>query len=281
MKEIKVKAPAKINLGLHVISKRDDGYHNIETIFYPIELYDVLTFKKADDFVFSSNNDELNQSPDNLVVKAKNLLEEHTKQKITVHIYLEKNIPVGGGLGGGSSNAASVLTSLNELFKLQIDYTSLKSLALRLGSDIPFFLKPEPCYGSSRGESLEYRALKISYPILIVNPGIHISTKWAYSKIIPKTPAFNLKDFTQEHLEAPNKLAKFLRNDFEDMVFDKYPEVKNLKEELSELGALFVLMSGSGSTIYSIFKGNSAAEKAVEDLSPQYFTFLQKSKEKL
>lgn len=276
MEEIKAKAPAKINLGLYVISKRDDGYHNIETIFYPIELSDILTFKRSDDFIFTTNNEELNKSSVNLIIKAKDLLEEETNQKINIQIRLEKNIPIGGGLGGGSSDAAIALISLNNFFDLRIDKKRLNALALKLGSDVPFFLNPKPCYASFRGEKFEERELKINYPLLIVNPGIYIQTKWAYSNIIPKEHEFNLKNLTQEHLDAPEKLSGILNNDFEEVVFNKYSEIKAIKEKLYELGAMFVLMSGSGSTLWSLFKDIKSAEQAKFKLDIKYFTFLQK-----
>ena len=139
MKELIVKAPAKINIGLNIVSKRNDGYHNIETIFYPLELYDQLTFKESNKFIFTSTNKELEKLNDNLIVKAKNLLEKETKQKINVDIHLDKNIPVGGGLGGGSTDAASTLISLNNLLKLKLSKERLQTLALELGSDVPFF----------------------------------------------------------------------------------------------------------------------------------------------
>jgi 4-diphosphocytidyl-2-C-methyl-D-erythritol kinase len=277
MDELKVKAPAKINLGLHVISNRDDGYHNIETIFYPIELYDILKFKKAKNFKFISDNNELSNSSDNLIIKAKELLEEEIKQKITVYIHLKKNIPIGGGLGGGSSDAAATLTTLNSFFNLKISEERLKILALKLGSDVPFFLNPVSSYASSRGEKLELRVLKINYPILIVNPGVLISTKWAYSSITPKIHEFNLQGLVQEHLDAPDKLSEILKNDFEEVVFRKYSEIKKLKEELFELGALFVLMSGSGSTLWSLFKDNSSVKEANIKLKTKYFTFQLKN----
>ncbi|MDO8549497.1 MAG: 4-(cytidine 5'-diphospho)-2-C-methyl-D-erythritol kinase [Ignavibacteria bacterium] len=277
MEELKVKAPAKVNLGLHVISKRDDGYHNIETIFYPIKLYDVLTFNKSKSFRFTSDNEEMNKSSDNLIIKAKDLLEEETKQKISVHIHLKKNIPIGGGLGGGSSDAAAALKSLNNFMNLNLDDIQLKSLALRLGSDVPFFLDPKPCFASSRGEKLEQKDLKINYSILVINPVIHISTKWAYSNIIPKAPVFNLEYLTQKHLDAPDKLSGTIKNDFEDIVFEKYPEIKKLKGELNESSALFVLMSGSGSSLFAIYKDNLSAEQIMNKLKTKYFTFLQKN----
>lgn len=276
MAEIKIKTPAKINLGLRIVSKRDDEYHNIETVFYPISLYDVLTFTNADNFKFTSDNEEINSSHDNLIIKAKKLLEAEIKKEIKVHIHLKKRIPIGAGLGGGSSDAAAVLNTLNKMFNLSLEEKKLQILAVRLGSDVPFFLDPQPAYASSRGEIIEFRDLVINYSILIVNPGIHISTKWAYSNVTPATPEFNLKDLTQKHLDAPEKLSGILENDFETLVTETYPEIMELKTKLLESGALFTLMTGSGSTFFSIYKNNDEAEKVEMELRKDYFTFLQK-----
>ncbi|RPI68731.1 MAG: 4-(cytidine 5'-diphospho)-2-C-methyl-D-erythritol kinase [Ignavibacteriales bacterium] len=277
MKEIKVKAPAKINLGLHVISKRDDGYHNIETIFYPVDLCDILTFRKDKYFRLTTNTKELNDSSDNIITKTKQLLEEEVKKEIKVHIHLEKNIPIGAGLGGGSSDAATVLTTLNSFLGLHINELTLRKLALRIGSDVPFFLKPKPCYASARGEILEERKLKINFPLLIVNPRVNISTKWAYDNVTPGTPKFNLKDFRQEHLDAPAKLTDILKNDFEEPVLNSYPAINKLKEVLTSSNALFSLMTGSGSTFYSILKDNESALELKERLRKDYFVYLQEA----
>jgi 4-diphosphocytidyl-2-C-methyl-D-erythritol kinase len=275
MEELKIKAPAKINIGLNVVSKRPDGYHNIETIFYPLRLYDYLTITKANNFLFTSNNSALISTNDNLIIEAKEKLEKEIGQKINVHIHLEKNIPIGGGLGGGSSDAASTLTGLNKFLELNLGYEKLLNLALYIGSDVPFFLNPKPCFAESRGEKLSSLDFTISYPILIVNPNIHISTQWAYNNISPQTPRFNLKDFTQEHINAPDKLSQFLKNDFEEIVFEKYPEIKKLKEGLRERGADFALMSGSGSTVFGIFRELPIAKKAERILRENYFTYIE------
>ncbi len=277
MEKLKIKTPAKINLGLHVVSKRDDGYHNIETIFYPIELYDILTFRKSGEFSFTSTNQDLNESPVNLIVKAKNLLEDETREKIKVHIHLEKNIPIGGGLGGGSSDAAATLVSLNKLFRLEINNERLKELALKLGSDVPFFLDPKPCFALSRGEKLEFINIKIPYSILIINPGIHLSTKWAYNKIIPMKPVFNLRQLTQQQLNAPDQLKIILKNDFEEIVFKDYPQIKQLKENLYKTDSEFVLMTGSGSTLFAFFKDELLGKKTRKELGEKYFIFYQKN----
>ncbi|MCP5064678.1 MAG: 4-(cytidine 5'-diphospho)-2-C-methyl-D-erythritol kinase, partial [Ignavibacteriae bacterium] len=140
MIEIKLKAPAKINLGLNIVSKRDDGFHNLETFFYPIKsLFDELTFTKATSFSFSCDNEFLQNEKNNLIIAAHNLLEDFTKKNINVKIHLKKNIPIGAGLGGGSSDAATTLVGLNSLFDLHLTITELNDLALSLGSDVPFF----------------------------------------------------------------------------------------------------------------------------------------------
>lgn len=274
MEKLKIKAPAKINLGLNVISKRQDGYHNIETIFYPLELSDLLTIRKSDSFKFTSNHSEITSTHDNLIIKAKEKLEEIIDQEIKVHIKLEKNIPVGGGLGGGSSDAASTLIGLNKFLELNLDYERLFSLALELGSDVPFFLNPKPCFAESRGEKIKYLDISIPYPVLIVNPGIHISTKWAYQNIIPQKSLFNLRNLTREHFNAPDRLSKLLKNDFEEIVLGKYPEIKKLKEWLYKEGASFVLMSGTGSSLFAVFPDNAVALKAKKTFEVNYFSYL-------
>jgi 4-diphosphocytidyl-2-C-methyl-D-erythritol kinase len=276
MNELIINTPAKINLGINVISKRDDGYHNIETIFYPIKLFDTLTFTKSDSFAFESDNDLLNNDPDNLVIRAKNLIELETGKIIKVKIKLEKRIPVGGGLGGGSSDAAATLLGLNSLFNLQLDNQKLSELALSLGSDVPFFLKPEPCFANSRGEKIQYLDISIPHPVLLVNPGIHISTKWAFSQIIPSKPSFSLRALTSEQIVNYELLRNNIVNDFEAPIFKKHPEIKSLKEMLYNKGALFALMSGSGSTVFGIFKNSDEEIILTSQIPDNYFIFLNK-----
>ncbi|OGV04139.1 MAG: 4-(cytidine 5'-diphospho)-2-C-methyl-D-erythritol kinase, partial [Ignavibacteria bacterium RIFOXYB2_FULL_36_7] len=266
---------AKINIGLNVVSKRQDGYHNIETIFYPLNLCDQLTIKEAGSFLFTSNNNELTSTPDNLIVNAKEELEKERGEKINVHIHLDKNIPIGGGLGGGSSDAASTLTGLNKFLELNLDYEKLFNIALSIGSDVPFFLNPKPCFAESRGEKFSYFNLSISNPILIVNPGIYISTKRAYEQIIPTKPEFSLTDIKQEHFDNFNELKEKVKNDFEQVVFSEFLEVEKLKKQIYKSGASFVLMSGSGSTLFGIFKDFAAGWKAKKNFEKDYFTYLQ------
>ncbi|MFA6980287.1 MAG: 4-(cytidine 5'-diphospho)-2-C-methyl-D-erythritol kinase [Ignavibacteriaceae bacterium] len=275
MKKIVIKSPAKINFGLNIIAKRDDGFHNIETIFYPIELHDVLTFEKAEKFSFTCNNELIKNDENNLVIRSVRLIEQLVKREIAVSIVLEKNIPLGAGLGGGSSNAAHTLLSINELFELQIRNETLHKFALQLGSDVPFFLNPIPSYASSRGEILSPLDLEISKPILLVNPGIHISTKWAYQNIKPKTPIIKLNSLSSESVNDIASLKGKVVNDFEEIAFAAHPKLAEIKNIMFDFKAEFVLMSGSGSTMFGIFPESNSAHKADQYFSKTYFTYLQ------
>jgi 4-diphosphocytidyl-2-C-methyl-D-erythritol kinase len=262
MQRIIIKSPAKINFGLNIISKRDDGFHNIETIFYPINLCDIITFEKSNSFAFNTNSVMLKKEiENNLIIKALRLIERHINKKINVSIQLEKNIPIGAGLGGGSSNAAHTLLSINELFDLKIPDEKIKEFSLILGSDVPFFLKSIPSFAKSRGEILNPIDFEINKPILIINPGIHISTKWAYENIKPKKPLYTLGSIKKIDPTNFNSYKEKIVNDFEDLVFANFPFLKEIKEKLYSHGAQFALMSGSGSTIFGIFGSLSEAKK--------------------
>jgi 4-diphosphocytidyl-2-C-methyl-D-erythritol kinase len=275
MNYIEIKAPAKINIGLDILSKRDDGYHNISTLFYPInDLHDILTFEPSDQFEFHCNSELIPLDSSNLVVKAKNLLERVTKSKIDVKITLIKNIPSQAGLGGGSSDAAATLLSLNEMFNLGLEYVQLIDLALQLGSDVPFFIKAKPAIGTSRGEILKHVELEIKEPILIINPHINISTKEAFNNISPSKQIFNYNAAIIKSGLNYSELKHNLKNDFEEYVFEKYSEIAEIKTLLYNKGALFSLMSGSGSTVYGIFPDLVKAEYAIKSLPKEYFIFL-------
>lgn len=269
-----VESPAKINLGLNVVRKRNDGYHDLETIFLPIMLSDRITFCKSDKLMLRTDSVLLNELKDNLILKAIRLLEKQTNKTITLDIFVEKVIPIGGGLGGGSSNAATTLKTVNKLFNLGLSYNELSEIALELGSDVPYFLNPVPSYAESRGEILNSLNIEIPYPILIVNPGIKIDTAWAFKKIKPVTPVKNLRQIFQESLDDFAKLKSYVKNDFEEEVFNEFPLLKQIKEELYKQGAEFSLMSGTGSTVYGIFFNLQKAYLAEEYFKQQYFTFL-------
>ena len=277
MERLTLNAPAKINLGLNIVSKRTDGFHNLETFFYPIyDLHDKIIFEKSKHFIFDSNNDELVRDPNNLILKAHTLIENHVKKKLPIKIILQKNIPIGAGLGGGSSDAAAILLGLNELFQLNISIQKLSELSLVLGSDVPFFIKAKPAVGYSRGEMLQQSELYIEHPILIVNPGIHISTKQAFKNITPNESEFNYKYFLESEKMDFNFLSEYLINDFENYVFSNYLGIKNIKEVMKECGALYSLMSGTGSTVYGIFDNFVQINDVIDKLPDNYFTFVSK-----
>lgn len=274
MSEAVIKSRAKINFGLNIVEKREDGFHNIETIFYPLELHDIIKISDSDNFSFHCDNKSLEDDPSNLVIKAVKALEKKTGKSFKVKIELKKNIPIGAGLGGGSSNAAAVLTSLNSIFNLGLNKDELQSIALQLGSDVPFFLFNKPLYAEGQGEIFKEVLLEISKPILIVNPGIHINTKWAYENSVPKRPEKNLLslDLISSSYSHLNGIVK---NDFEEIVFSRYPGIGEIKSSLIFDGAEFALMSGSGSTIFAIFPNRELALKSKLKFHQKYFVYLQ------
>jgi 4-diphosphocytidyl-2-C-methyl-D-erythritol kinase len=274
MKKIEINAPAKINFGLNVIRRRSDGYHDIQTILYPINLFDKIILSESDEFIFTSNNDSITNDPANLILKAKESLENQAGRKLVCRIELEKNIPIGAGMGGGSSDAAAVLIGLNDFFNLDIPAGNLEQIGAKLGADVSFFLNPKPSYAVSKGNELYEINFRINYPLLIVNPGIHISTKLAYEKIKPKNPDVNLRELFDGKSPDFISLKGIATNDFEEIVFEKFPELGEIKSELYFLGALFALMTGTGSTIFGIYPDKISVEKARDVFKEKYFTFI-------
>jgi 4-diphosphocytidyl-2-C-methyl-D-erythritol kinase len=243
----------KINLGLNIIRKREDTFHDLETVFFPVGLYDALEILPAENKtqltvsgIYTGNNE------DNLCMKAFYLLKKDYPQLPVVNIHLLKTIPLGAGLGGGSADAAYTLQLLNKKFNLNIPDEKMYIYALQLGSDCPFFLFNKSCLATSRGEVLEEVNVSLSgYKILLINPGIHISTSEAFSKINPAIPVKRIKEIIQQPIES---WKEELHNDFEKYIFEKYSEIKKIKEELYKNGAIYAALSGSGSTVFGIFK---------------------------
>ncbi len=276
MNKIVVKSPAKINIGLNVINKRDDGFHNIETIFYPLNLFDEIEIIQSKKFTFKSNDSNLNKDKSNLIIRAKKLLEEKLNIQLSIEIYLNKNIPIGAGLGGGSSNAAATMIALTKLFNLQIDTKHLFRLALQLGSDVPFFLNPVTSFAESRGEVLVPINLKLKKYLVIVNPGIHISTKWAFGLITPIQPKISLQVPIRKSPVEIGELMSIASNDFEKIVFNHFPEIREIKDKMLEFNAVFSMMTGTGSTVWGIFDDEEAANKTeLYFKGKNYFTYIQ------
>ncbi len=263
----------KINLGLLVTEKRADDFHNIETIFYPVGMQDVLEFVENDVFQFAVSGIELEgDATNNLVVRAYRLLEKDFKLP-PLHIHLHKNIPSGAGLGGGSADAAFMLTALNDYFGIGLSQQQLTNYALRLGSDCPFFISPVPSLAKGRGELLEPIELDLSgMHLVVVKPPIHVSTAEAYSHIIPKQPDNSLANLIAMPV---NQWKNYIFNQFEDYVFDAYPEVKAIKQKLYQQGACFSLMSGSGSAVFALFKDKPNTEGIFPDSYSVFYQLLQ------
>lgn len=244
---------AKINLGLNIISKRLDGYHNIDSCFYPISWHDILEVIPSDNLKFTSSGHPIPGDPQsNLCLKAYQLLK--TDFNIPpVHIHLHKIIPIGAGLGGGSADASYTLKMLNEKFQLGISTQKLKSYAAQLGSDCPFFIEDKPVI--ARGTGTQFESIDFNLTgkiILLINPDIHISTAEAYAGIVPKESGTPIKEILSN---CPIESWKSkLHNDFEDSVFSSHPQIAKIKELLYDSGALYASMSGTGSAVYGIFE---------------------------
>lgn len=261
----------KINLGLHILRKRDDGFHDLETVFHPVPLQDGLEIVQhpapAADVAFSASGLPVAGNPsDNICVKAYRLLKADFPNLPAVKMHLHKTIPMGAGLGGGSADGAFALVLLNKKFNLELSDDSLIAYALRLGSDCPFFIRNRACYATGRGEKMEDLPLDLSaYKLVLVNPQIHVATGWAFSQIKPVADRPSLKEIIQKPVADWKEL---LKNDFEQPVFAQYPAVKDCKDALYAAGAVYAAMSGSGATVFGLFAKET--EPAL-DFPPDYF----------
>ncbi|MEI7500350.1 MAG: 4-(cytidine 5'-diphospho)-2-C-methyl-D-erythritol kinase [Bacteroidota bacterium] len=244
---------SKINIGLNIIGKRPDGYHNLETIFFPIPLKDALEIIPAVDGIFEFHSTGLaipGKTQNNLCVKAFRLLQSEYKLP-EVKMHLHKVIPMGAGLGGGSSDGAFSLKILNDLFNLALDNDQLKLFASALGSDCPFFIENCPLYAYERGDQFQPVHINLSgLTLLLVIPSLHVSTAEAYSAVIPAKSEKSLMELVHLPVEQWKDL---LINDFEIPVFSKYPVIGKIKQKLYESGAIYASISGSGSAVYGLF----------------------------
>lgn len=259
-------APCKINLGLQVIEKRNDGYHNLSSIFYPVGLHDIIeiTEKKGLPSFTSTGVETYAGDDKNLCMKAYHMLA--TDYNLSpVHIHLHKQIPVGAGLGGGSSDASLVLKMLNQKFALNIPEEKLCHYASQIGSDCPFFIKESPQLVSGRGEILNKITLNLKgYFLLLIKPGIFVSTAEAYGSIKPAPASFDLAQLSTTDIE---NWKNYLVNDFEKPLFEKYTLLGEIKKFLYHQGAIYASMSGSGSALYGIFKNKPSDKVPFPDCS--------------
>lgn len=250
----------KINLGLNIVSKRDDGYHNLETVFYPLSITDAIEIvqdnnpEDADtDIVYSYSGIDINAPIEkNLCVKAYRLLKKDFPDLPKIKLHLHKSIPIGAGLGGGSADGAFTLQLLNKKFELGLSPDYLADYALSLGSDCPFFIYNKPIFATGRGEIFHPIELNLhQYKIVLVYTGFYINTAEAFSGITPAIPELSIKEIIQL---SPENWKEKLVNNFETTVFKKYPELEKIKEQLYKAGAIYASMSGSGSVIYGLFE---------------------------
>jgi 4-diphosphocytidyl-2-C-methyl-D-erythritol kinase len=265
-----LRAPAKINWFLRIPGQRTDGYHDIISLMQCVALYDDLKFEHADSLNVACNNQEI-PLRDNIVFKAASLLSKYASYRGGARVVLKKNIPVSAGLGGGSSDAAYTLLGLNLLWGLGLSKNKLSSIAIEIGSDVPFFLNGPAALVEGKGEKIKSLRVEGSIVMLLVNPRISVSTAWAYAAFddlrageLTKKPidiklfcqALNRKDFAV--------LGNMLANDLEEAVIERYPVVGEIKRRLIEMGALISAMSGSGPTVFGVFDSKNRAEKAAD-----------------
>ena len=242
----------KINLGLSILAKRADGYHELETVFYPIAVSDALEILPTDNLTITQSGIAVPGDPaQNLCLKAYHLLKKDFPQLPAVQMHLHKNIPMGAGLGGGSSDGTAGLIMLNQQFDLGLNEQQLIDYASQLGSDCPFFVYNKACHASGRGEILTPINLDLSnYQFLLVHPGVHIATAWAFQQLNPNTKSESIRSIIQKPI---TDWKNTLINDFETPVFKAEPTLSVIKDQLYQLGAIYASMSGSGSSLFGIF----------------------------
>lgn len=263
---------AKINLGLNVVSKRPDGYHNLETVFYPVGIKDEILIETVPDKISPRYDCSLNikginidgDLQQNLIVKAYKLLKQRYTSIPKINVTLTKNIPTQAGMGGGSADCAFTIRMLNDGFNLGMSIKEMQETATELGADCPFFINPTPSFATGIGEILTPIDLNLSkYKIAIVKPPIMISTKEAFANITPKKPTMCCRDIVMQPIET---WKEKLVNDFEQGISNSHPEIIKIKNKLYDLGAIYASMTGSGSALFGIFDKNiSNLDKEFKD----------------
>jgi len=253
----------KLNFGLNILQERNDGYHDIETVFFPLQLRDALEIITSQNTTqFQNTGISAGDNENNLCLKAYHLVKEDYPQLPEINMHLHKAIPTGAGLGGGSADAAFTLLLLNKKYELNIPDSKLSAYALLLGSDCPFFLLNKPCLASGRGEIMEEINLSLSaYKILLINPGIHVNTREIFQQIESALPRKKIKEIIQQPVDT---WKEELTNDFEKVVFPSHPEIKKIKESLYQHKAVYASMTGTGSTVFGVFNKNDQVDEPAE-----------------
>jgi 4-diphosphocytidyl-2-C-methyl-D-erythritol kinase len=274
---IEARAYAKINLGLLIHNRRTDGYHEIETVFHRIDLFDHLVFEPADEISIVVDSSDVPADESNLCWKAAALVNKLAGTNYGAKITLTKNIPVGAGLGGGSSDAACTLRLLPRLWNTRMSSVQLARAAIQLGADVPYFLGTGSAHGTGRGEILDFFRLDLPYAIVVCFPGIPVSTPWAYQQIkaFGTRESGSLAKRIDSTLGRPVDLCRVIENDFEGPVFHRYPAIAATRTALIESGAFCAALSGSGSSVYGLFSDERVAVRAAAALrSDRIQTFL-------
>ncbi len=265
---MKIRAPAKINLSLRVVGRRADGYHLLDTILVPVSLYDEIDMRRiraaprhpAGDLIqISCDHPLVPQGRENIVYRAAELIMRKTRKPQLISIHIKKNIPIGAGLGGGSSDAAAALVGLNRLLKLRLSLATIEKLALALGADVPFFVRARPARARGIGERLRPLRCLPRFWSVIVYPGFPVSTEWVYRSFRQKLTKPLVNTSIATSLKSVGELINRLENDLEAVTLKRYPEIGVFKQKLLREGAPGVLMSGSGSSVFGIFASKRAA----------------------
>ncbi len=275
---LQIHAHAKINLGLRIIGKRADGYHDLETIFQEISLCDELIFlPHQDEIRLHSDHPACPADAGNLVYKAAVLLQQHSGTSQGADITIHKRIPVGAGLGGGSSDAAAALKALNWLWQLSLPEADLLHLAGRLGADVAFFIRGGAALGTGIGDKLAALTIPHDYWGVLIYPGFAVSTAWAYQNLnlnLTKSQKNHKLYSLTDYITNPGCWQDVLRNDLEDVVFEKFPELDHLRKQLATAGAFYSRMSGSGSSIFGLYTTRARAEEAFLGVGTSYQRFI-------
>ena len=268
---VKIRAPAKINLTLRVVGRRADGYHLLDTIMVPVSLYDEIDIQQRSitrraaplaPIEIRCSHPQVPLGRDNIAYRAAELLMQKHKIKRRVCIRIQKKIPIGAGLGGGSTDAAAVLVGLNRMWKLRLSVRQLERLALQLGADVPFFIRAKPARARGIGEKLSLLPKLRRRWLVLAYPGFPVATAWVYGNLPVKLTKVSVNTSIATPLESLDTLEKLLVNDLEQVAIRRYPEIGRVKTILSLAGAVAVLMSGSGSSVFGVFRSKRWAERA-------------------
>jgi len=272
---VKIRAPAKVNLFLRVLGRRPDGYHLLDTLIVPVSLYDVIEIRRVSAkrqqpanarITLDCDDPAVPAGEENLAYRAAQLLLEQVDRPTGIHIHIQKRIPLGAGLGGGSTDAAATLLGLNRLFKLNISAARLERLALRLGADVPFFIRARPARAYGIGERLRPVRELVHFWLVIIYPGFPVGTAWVYNKLPKKLTKPTPGNSIATSLKRFDRFIDLLVNDLESVTLESYPKIRLLKEKLLREGAAGGLMSGSGSSVFGVFGSKGLAQRAFDRL---------------